>query len=103
MTKHRRDAGLSVKSRRLLEEWGIEKALRSGAEVVPVGPPYRTEGGEQARLVFTRDDEGRLCVGLAVARAEKWEVLEAEPFSSRALGYYQRRLKRLARGRAAAD
>ncbi len=50
--------------------------------------------GGRARLAFSRGSESELCVGLALERSGRWEVEEAEPYSARSLGYYQRWLRR---------
>lgn len=86
---------LSVKSRRILRQWGVEQARAAGAKVIPVGPLYRIVGVGDATLVFTTDDTGRLCVGYALAGDDGWVVEEAEAYSARTLGYYQRRLRRI--------
>lgn len=94
--RHGRGGGdnLSVKSRRLLDRWGVTKELAEGAGVVAVGPAYRFEHGSLVRLAFVRDQEGRLCVGCALEGAGGWEMQEFEPYSARTLGYYQRHLRR---------
>ncbi|HVN86388.1 MAG TPA: hypothetical protein VMW17_16260 [Candidatus Binatia bacterium] len=84
---------LSVKSQRWLRDAHIEEALAAGETLVPVGKQYRLRDGQLATLVFHRDDEQRLCVGYAVDEGE-WVIVESEPFSARALGYYERWLKR---------
>ena len=88
---------MSVKTVRLLEELGVVRALESGNTLLPVGPEYRLESGDRARLVFLKDDDGSILVGYAVPEGAGWRVERAERFSSRRLGYYLRRLKRLAR------
>ena len=94
----RRHSGLSVKSRRIIEQWGVERALAQGATVVPVGGVYRLPEGSAARLVFLRDEMQRLCVGYAIERDGQWVVERADPYSARTLGYYRRRLKRIGEG-----
>ena len=86
----------SVKSQRLLKQLGVLAAFAGGEELVLVGPSYelRKEPGIRVRLAFLYDDEQRLCVGCARADGAEWHVTESEPFSARALGYYQRHLKR---------
>ena len=84
---------LSTKSLRWLRDAGIEEALARGDTLVRVGRTYRLRDGQLATLAFVRDDEQRLCVGYAVDEGE-WVMVESEPFSSRALGYYERWLKR---------
>ena len=84
---------LSIKSRRWLRQERIEESLAAGDTVVTVGHNYRLRDGQVARLAFIRDAEGRICVGYAVDEGD-WVMVEDEPFSQRALGYYQRWLKR---------
>jgi hypothetical protein len=95
MPKRRRQTGMSVKSARILAQWGVEEALAGGANVVAVGPVYRLRDGARARLAFTREDEHGLCVGYAVEQEKRWAMVESDPYSARSLGYYQRRLKRV--------
>jgi hypothetical protein len=95
MAKRRRRRDMSVKSMRQLARWNVEETLARGAPLVAVGAVYRLADGLRARLAFARDDEQRLGVGYAVERGEHWAIAELEPFSARALGYYQRRLKRI--------
>ena len=95
MPKRRKIQGMSVKSMRQLARWNVEETLATGAALVAVGPVYRLADGVRARLAFARDDERRLGVGYAVAEGERWTMAELEPYSARALGYYQRRLKRM--------
>lgn len=87
----------SVKSERLLKQLGVLEALAPGHRLVVVGPTYelRDDPGIRARMVFLRDDERRLCVGYASDDAGDWAVVEHEPYSLRAFGYYERRLKRI--------
>lgn len=92
-----------MKSDRVLEGWGVERTLDAGARLAPVGPLYLLDDGRSARLAFERDEEARLCVGYAVEREGRWEMEEAEPFSARCLGYYQRRLKRIGRRESMRD
>ena len=84
---------LSVKSQRWLRDARIEESLAAGKTLVPVGKPYRLRDGRRAILAVSRDDERRLCVGYAVDEGG-WVMAESEPFSARALGYYERWLKR---------
>ncbi len=88
---------LSVKSDRILKEFGVAKAFERGETLVLVGPTYelRKEPGIHVRLAFLHDDEKRLCVGYASNDGGDWQPVESEPFSRRALGYYERRLKRI--------
>jgi hypothetical protein len=95
MSRRHRAEGLSVKSERLLDELGVRRAFEGGAALVPVGPTYRLADDRRARLAFSRDEEGRVCVGYAVAAGPGWAQAEAEVYSARALGYYQRRLRRI--------
>ena len=87
----------SVKGERLLASLGIQAALDQGDELVFSGPLYelRKEPGVQVRLVFLRDDENRIAVGYAQRDQDEWRPVEHEPFTMRALGYYERRLKRI--------
>ena len=86
---------LSVKSERILQQLGVTKAFERGETLVFVGPTYelRKEPGVRVRLVFLHDDESRLCVGYARDDGGEWQPVDSEPFSLRALGYYERRLK----------
>ena len=95
MPKRRRPTGLSAKSERLLARWKVAESLAEGATTVAVGETYRLRDGTTARLAFARDDERRLSVGVAFEREGRFCLDESEPFSARALGYYQRRLKRI--------
>jgi len=85
----------SVKSDRLLDQLGVWKRLQQGEKVVVVGPTYELITAEDpiAALAFTCEGE-RLYVGFAVVREGQWEAVELEPYSLRALGYWQRWLKR---------
>ncbi len=87
---------LTVKSQRLLEQLGVAKAFQQGGKRVLTGPVYelRKDPGIQVRLLFEKEDEA-LNLGYAAWDGAQWEVVESEPFSFRALGYYERRLKRL--------
>lgn len=95
MSKRRRGEGLSVKSERLLDELGVRRAFERGAALVPAGPVYRLNDDRRARLAFSHDEQGRVCVGYAVDEEGHWAMAEAEVYSARALGYYQRRLRRV--------
>jgi len=88
---------LSVKSQRVLEQLGVAAALEHGATLALAGSTYQLLKDPQTfiRLAFSHDEEGRLCVGYARGSGDEWYAVEAEPYSRRALGYYQRRLKRL--------
>ena len=94
MPKRHPSTGRSVKSARLLDGWGIERTLAGGAKLALVGLTYELGDGRVTRVAFHRDDEQRLCVGYAVERDGHWEIEESEPFSTRALGYYQRYIRR---------
>jgi hypothetical protein len=99
MTKHKKnnESALSVKSLRLLQAWGVERAMADGAVVVAVGPEYCLADGRPASLAFTRDEEGRMCVGYAARDGEEWEMIDLRPYSVRTLGYFRRRLRRVGR------
>ena len=88
---------VSAKSERLLKQLGVAKAFERGETLVLVGPTYelRKNPGVRVRLAFLHDDEGRLCVGYASDDGGDWQPVESEPFSRRAHGYYERRLKRI--------
>ncbi len=87
----------SVKSQRVLDKLGVTTALARGESLVMVGPTYELlkEPGTHVRLAFTRDADGRLSVGYASNATGEWCSAESEIFSLRALGYYERRLKRI--------
>ena len=87
----------SAKSARILKQLGVAKAFERGDTLVLVGPTYelRKDPGIKVRLAFLHDEEGRLCVGYASDDGGDWQPVESEPFSLRALGYYERRLKRI--------
>jgi len=87
---------LTVKCQRLLEQLGVTAAIGRGARRVTAGPTYelRKEPGIQARLVFEKEGS-ELRIGYATLDGPEWQVIELEPFSFRALGYYERRLKRI--------
>ncbi len=88
---------LSSKSRRILQELGVLRALDRGEPVVLVGATYelRKDPGVQARMSFVRSADGQVHVGYADDTEGEWRVVECEPFSQRSFGYYQRRLKRI--------
>jgi len=88
---------LSVKAQRLLKRLGVPDAFAHGETLVLVGPTYELlkDPGIHVRLAFLHDDDNRLCVGYASDDGGNWEPVESEPFSMRALGYYERRLKRI--------
>lgn len=88
---------LSVKAQRLLKQLGVSDAFAKGETLVLAGPTYalRKDPEVKVRLAFLHDDEGRLCVGYASDDGGTWTSVESEPFSRRALGYYERRLKRI--------
>jgi hypothetical protein len=85
----------SLKSDRLLDQLGVWKRLQRGEKLVVVGPTYElfTAEDSTAALAFTCEGES-LYVGYAVVREGRWEAAELEPYSLRALGYWQRWLKR---------
>ena len=87
----------SVKSQRVLERLGVPAAFARGEQLVLAGPTYerRNEAGVHLRLAFIQDDERGLCVGVASDAGGAWQLVDAEPFSFRALGYQQRHLKRI--------
>jgi hypothetical protein len=87
----------SAKSERILKQLGVARAFEHGDTLVLVGPTYelRKHPGIHVRLAFLHDDEGRLCIGYANDDGGDWQPVESEPFSLRALGYYERRLKRI--------
>ncbi|HVO25766.1 MAG TPA: hypothetical protein VMW56_19280 [Candidatus Margulisiibacteriota bacterium] len=89
---------LSAKSERILQQLGVAKAFERGETLVLVGPYYelRKDPGIKVRLAFLHGDDGRLCVGYASDDGGEWHAVESEPFSLRALGYWERRLKRIA-------
>ena len=88
---------LSVKSQRLLDKLGVPAAFARGETLVLAGPTYELvkHPGIYVRLAFVHDGDGRLCVGYASDDGGEWHTVEAEPFSMRALGYYERRVKRI--------
>jgi hypothetical protein len=90
-------AQLSVKAHRLLDKRGVTAAFARGEVLVLVGSTYELvkDPGIHVRLAFLHDGDGRLCVGYASDDGGDWHAVEAEPFSMRALGYYERRVKRL--------
>ena len=88
----------SVKGERMLDELGVRRALAEGDTLVLRGAVYelRKQPAVRVQLAFLLDDERRISVGYARREEDDdWEVVEHEPFSMRALGYYQRRLKRI--------
>lgn len=86
----------SVKAERVLRRLGVTKALARGQTLALAGPIYelRKDPGIKVRLAFVRGGDGQLCIGYA-SDEDGWRAVEFEPFSLRALGYYQRRLKRI--------
>ncbi len=88
----------SVKAQRFLDKLGVPAAFARGETLVLAGPLYELvkDPGIHVRLAFLRDDEGRLCVGYASDDGGDWRAVDSEPLSMRALGYYERRLKRIA-------
>jgi len=91
-----REMERSVKAERVLQRFGVMRALDRGERLVLVGPTYelRKNPGIKVRMTFLRDRDGQLCIGYANDE-DGWQPVEYEPFSLRALGYYQRRLKRI--------
>ncbi len=87
----------SKKLQRQLQQWGVPAAFERGEQLVLVGATYelRKDPGANVRLAFLHDTEGRLCVGYADDRGGEWRAVEFEPLSWRALGYYQRRMRRI--------
>ena len=79
-----------------MKRLGVMRALDRGETLVLVGPTYelRKDPGIKVRMAFLRGDDGQLCIGYA-HDDDGWRPVEFEPFSLRALGYYQRRLKRI--------
>ena len=96
--RRRKGVGLSLKSRRFLERWNVENSLTAGLPVLAVGATYYA-ADSVLKLAFIRDEEGRICVGLAEDRGGTWEILDCRPYSARTLAYAQRRLKRVGRRR----
>ncbi len=86
----------SIKAERLLKRLGVVQAFERGETLVLVGPTYelRKDPGLKVRMAFLRDGDGHVCVGYAHDE-DGWQAVEFEPFSLRALGYYERRLKRI--------
>jgi hypothetical protein len=86
----------SIKAERILKRLGVMNALDRGEVLVLVGPTYelRKDPGIRVRMAFLRGSDGELCIGYANDE-DGWQPIEFEPFSLRALGYYQRRLKRI--------
>lgn len=87
----------SVRGQRLLADLAVAEALEEGESPVLRGPIYelRKQPGVLVQLAFVRDEEGRIAVGYARREDGAWSMVEHEPYSLRAIGYYQRRLKRL--------
>lgn len=89
----------SIKSDNLLKRFGVLESLKRGDPQVFAGPVYELRKEPEAfiRMVFHRDDEGRLCVGYARHNSDtkEWEVVESEPYTMRSYGYYDRRIKRI--------
>ncbi len=87
----------SVKADRLLQQHRVRDALAEGEDPALIGPIYesRREPGVHLRVAFHYDEERRLCVGYARSQGADWELVESEPYSMRALAYYERRLKRI--------
>ncbi len=87
----------SVKGERQLAALGVQAALDRGDRLVFAGPIYtlRKDPEAKVRLVFLRDEEKRIAVGYARLEGNDWYPVEHEPFTMRAFGYYERRLKRI--------
>lgn len=88
----------SAKAEQAIRRLGVEAALQRAPDGALVGPVYelRATPGVRARLLFRRSPQGGLEIGYATATVGgPWERVESEPFSLRALGYYERRLKRI--------
>jgi hypothetical protein len=87
----------SVKGDRQLAALGVQAAVVRGERLVLTGPIYtlRKDPETKVRLVFLRDDEKRIAVGYARLEGSEWCAVEHEPFTMRAFGYYERRLKRI--------
>ncbi len=90
-------SNLSSKLQRVLAQLGVPAAFARGEQLVLVGATYelRSDPGIHVRLAFLHDADGRLCVGYADDGEGEWRAVEFEPLSARALGYYQRRVKRI--------
>ncbi len=88
---------LSTKLQRVLKQLGVPAAFQRGEQLVLVGARYelRKDPGIHVRLAFVHDADGQLCVGYADDSEGEWRAVEFEPVSARALGYYQRRVKRI--------
>jgi hypothetical protein len=88
---------VSIKSDKLLQKLGVVQAFAHGDAIAHVGPVYelRKQPGSYVQLIFTHDDEKRICVGYAQHEGESWNIAECEPYSMRSLGYWERRLKRI--------
>lgn len=85
----------SVKSDRYLRAVRVRERLAAGESVVVTGPRYALQHttGDVAALAFVLQGD-TLCVGYAVQGTGGWQVIDCEPYSMRALGYWQRWLKR---------
>ena len=94
----RTPSDLSAKASQALRRLGVLAALEHAPDGALFGPVYdlRAAPGVRARLMFRRDADGVLEVGYATTDGDgPWQAADLEPFSLRALGYYERRLKRI--------
>lgn len=87
----------SARGQQRLVELGVVAALDDGDPIVLRGPLYelRKEPGVFVQLAFLRDDGERILVGYARRQGDEWVAADYEPYSLRALGYWERRLKRI--------
>lgn len=87
----------SARGQHQLTELGVIAALDDGDPLVRRGPVYelRKEPGVFVQLAFLRDDENRVLVGYARRENDDWIAADCELYSLRALGYWERRLKRI--------
>jgi hypothetical protein len=87
----------SALGRQRLVELGDIAELDDGEPLVLRGPVYelRKEPGVQVQLAFLRDDQKRILVGYARREDGEWIAADYEVYSLRALGYWERRLKRI--------
>ncbi len=86
----------SIKAERVLKRLGVMSALDRGETLVLVGPTYELRKDRGSRSVWPFCVAMRGSCGIGYAHDDDgWRPVEFEPFSLRALGYYQRRLKRI--------